>query len=610
MHMCGIIGYTGKQNSIDHLISGLRALEYRGYDSAGIAYFGIGGQLECKKAAGRLSELESALPVGLSSDTGIGHTRWATHGAPNDVNSHPHGTASVRLVHNGIIENYTELRSELSSLGYTFESDTDTEAAAKLLEYYYKEKKMSPEAAVRHTVSKLSGSWAFGILFADRPGEIWAAKSASPLLIGIGQDGNFIASDITAVLDSTKNYVQLDDGEIALVTKSGFTVFKDGAEVAKTVKTAHWDKQAAKRGGYPHYMIKEINEEPDAIVRTLRGRIRNGLPYFEADSFDAQIFSNISRILIVACGTAMHAGLIAKGAFAELAKLPCDVEIASEFRYAHSFVGKNDLVIAVSQSGETADTLAAMRLAKERGAHTLAIVNAMGSTIAREAHSVLYTAAGPEIAVASTKAYSVQTALLYLLCIEAGLVRKEISDGKAKELITELFEKAPKAVAETVARQNEIAGIAAKISQCEDLFFIGRQADYQLACEASLKLKEISYIHSEAYAAGELKHGTISLITDGTPVVAICTSPLLYKKTASNILETKARGSETFLFCISSLEDIESAADHIFRLPDISPELAFLPAVTALQLLAYHTAVIRGCDVDKPRNLAKSVTVE
>ena len=608
--MCGIIGYTGKQNSVGHLINGLRALEYRGYDSAGIAYFDVDGKICCEKSAGRLSVLEGKLPKGLFSNSGIGHTRWATHGAPSDTNSHPHGTERVRLVHNGIIENYIALKDELYGLGYTFESETDTEAAVKLLDYYYTSERLSPEEAIRKTTARLVGSWAFGILFADRPDEIWAAKSSSPLLIGVADEGNFIASDITAVLNTTKNYVQLDDGDIALVTENGFTVWNGGVRREKTVQTALWDQRAAERGGYPHFMIKEINEEPTAVPSTLHGRVTNGLPDFKGDGFDTEIFSKISRVHIIACGTAMHAGLIAKEAFANYAKLPCDVEIASEFRYSPVFIDGNDLAIIISQSGETADSLAALRLAKERGAHTLAIVNVIGSTIAREADTVIYTMAGPEIAVASTKAYSVQTALMLLICIEAGLVRGAISEAEARDTIKELLERAPAAISETIAKQDMIKDFAKAIAGSDDLFFIGRGIDYHLACEGSLKLKEISYIHSEAYAAGELKHGTISLITDGTPVIAICTDPGLYGKTVSNIRETKARGAETFIICLDAFKDAEVSTDHVFRLPEISPRLAFLPAVTALQLLAYHTAVIRGCDVDKPRNLAKSVTVE
>lgn len=608
--MCGIIGYIGKDNSVDHLIKGLRALEYRGYDSAGVAFFDRDSNLHSTKAAGRLTVVEGLLTDAPESHVGIGHTRWATHGAPSDVNSHPHGTPSLRIVHNGIIENYAALREELTSLGYTFESDTDTEVAAKLLDYYYRKEKLSPRAAIELVTSRLVGSWAFGILFADRPGEIWAARFGSPLIIGVGEDENFIASDITAILRSTRKYYQLDDGEIACVTKDTADVYADGKSVEKPLKTAHWDIEAAERGGYSHFMIKEINEEPNAIRTTLHPRICDGLPNFSPDSFDSSVFARVSRVHIVACGTAMHAGLIARGLFGKLAALPCEVEIASEFRYNDPLIGSEDLVVIISQSGETADSLAALRLAKQKGASTLAIVNVIGSSIAREADAVLYTMAGPEIAVASTKAYSVQTALLCLIAVEAGLMREKLDIDTAKAYVDELYSRAPEAVAEMIAREGEVKAMAEKLASSEDLFFIGRGADYYLACEGSLKLKEISYIHSEAYAAGELKHGTISLVVPGIPVVALCTQPSLYEKMVSNIRETKARGAETFMVCGADTEVADGTADHVIRLPGISSDLAFLPAVTVLQLIAYHAAAARGCDIDKPRNLAKSVTVE
>ncbi|MBQ8551986.1 MAG: glutamine--fructose-6-phosphate transaminase (isomerizing) [Clostridia bacterium] len=608
--MCGIIGYIGKDNSVKHLIEGLRALEYRGYDSAGAAFFDNEGRLCSVKAAGRLANAEAKLTPLPDSTCGIGHTRWATHGAPSDTNSHPHGTESLRLVHNGIVENYAAIKTELSDLGYTFESDTDTEVAAKLLDYYYMKEKLTAHAAIERMTSRLVGSWALGILFADAPDTIWAARQGSPLIIGVGKDEHYIASDITAILRYTKDYYQLDEGEIAKVTRETATVYKDGKEVIKELKTAHWDIEAAERGGYAHFMIKEINEEPAAIRTTLHSRIKDGLPYFSSDGFDTKIFARISRVHIVACGTAMHAGLIAKGVLGSLAKLPCEVEIASEFRYNDPLIGEHDLVLIISQSGETADSLAALRLAKEKGAATLAIVNVIGSSIAREADAVLYTMAGPEIAVASTKAYSVQTALLYLLSVEAALVRGKLDLDAAKMRVTELYERVPEAVAEMIARENEIKAIAEKIAPNEDLFFIGRGADYYLAAEGSLKLKEISYIHSEAYAAGELKHGTISLVTPGVPIIALCTVPRLYEKMVSNIRETKARGAETFMIASADTGVADGTADHILRLPAISAELAFLPAVCALQLIAYHAAAARGCDIDKPRNLAKSVTVE
>lgn len=608
--MCGIIGYIGKENSVNHIIEGLRALEYRGYDSAGAAYFDSTDRLCSVKAAGRLKNVEAKLTPPPKSHCGIGHTRWATHGAPSDINSHPHGTESLRLVHNGIVENYAAIKSELCTLGYTFETDTDTEAAAKLLDYYYTKEKLSAHEAIERMTSRLVGSWALGILFADDPETVWAARQGSPLIIGIGDGEHYIASDITAILRYTKSYYQLDDGEIARVTRDSATVYRNGKEVKKKLEVAHWDIEAAERCGYPHFMIKEITEEPSAIRTTLRSRIKDGLPDFSKDGFDTGVLARISRIHIVACGTAMHAGLIAKGVLCSVARLPCEVDIASEFRYNDPLIDERDLVLIISQSGETADSLAALRLAKEKGAATLAIVNVIGSSIAREADAVLYTMAGPEIAVASTKAYSVQTALLYLLSIEAAIVRGALDHDGARLRISELYGRAPQAVAELIARRDEIKSLAEKTAESEDLFFIGRGTDYHLAAEGSLKLKEISYIHSEAYAAGELKHGTISLVTQGVPVIALCTSPRLYEKTVSNIREVKARGAEMFMITGADTVVAEGTADHILRLPPISSELAFLPAVCALQLIAYYAASARGCDIDKPRNLAKSVTVE
>ncbi len=609
-YMCGIIGYIGKENSITHLMNGLRALEYRGYDSAGVAFFNENSELCSVKSAGRLAITEKKLTPAPKSNCGIGHTRWATHGAPSDENSHPHGTPALSIVHNGIIENHAAIKEELKGLGYTFSSETDTEVAAKLLDYYYKKEHLSPKAAIERLTSRLVGSWAFGILFADRPGEIWAARKGSPLIVGVGKDGNFIASDITAILRQTRDYYQLDDGEIALVKESSIEIYNGGNAVNKELRTASWDVEAAERGGYPHFMLKEIHEEPTAIRTTLHPRLKDWLPDFSTDGFNSEIFAKVSRVHIVACGTAMHAGLIARGLLGELAKLPCEVEIASEFRYNNPLIDESDLVIIISQSGETADSLAALRLSKEKGAFTLAIVNVIGSSIAREADAVLYTMAGPEIAVASTKAYSVQTALLSLMAIEAGIVRGKLTKEMAADITKDLYNTAADAVAEVIERKSEVESLAEQIVKCEDLFFIGRGADYYLSCEGSLKLKEISYIHSEAYAAGELKHGTISLIVDGVPVFALCTDPSLFEKTVSNIRETKARGALTIVVCDYDAVIPEGTADFVFRLPKLRSNLAFLPAVTVLQLFAYYASYKRGCDIDKPRNLAKSVTVE
>ncbi len=609
--MCGIIGYIGSDNTLERLIEGLRALEYRGYDSAGVAFFDREGSLRQIKAAGRLTCVESklrgegfgAVPV---AGGGIGHTRWATHGSPSDVNSHPHGTARLQLVHNGIIENYAALRAELEAQGYTFISQTDTEAAAKLLDYFYIRCRSQKLPALERLCARLRGSWALGIVFADDPNHLYALRKDSPLIIGAGGDGNTIASDITAILGHTRQYYDLEEGEIAILSADSVRIIRDGREIKKPLLTAHWDVEAAERGGFPHFMLKEIHEEPDAVRKTLSGRIADGLPDFSGDGIGHRLAS-AGRLTVVACGTAMHAGLIAGEAFEKLARLPTDIRIASEFRCSDPLIDSRDAVLIISQSGETADSLAALRLAKARGAHTIAVVNVIGSTIAREADSVLYTWAGPEIAVASTKAYSVQTALLWLLACDTARKRGFLSEDAARALTAALRDEIPEAIRQVIARKEEIHRLARSIALCKDLFFIGRGTDYLLAEEGSLKLKEVSYIHSEAYPAGELKHGTISLITDGIPVIALCTVSALADKMASGIREVAARGAEIIALCASGTA---AEADQSFVLPPCDPRLAFLPAAAFLQLLAYYTAVERGCDVDKPRNLAKSVTVE
>lgn len=611
--MCGIIGYTGAARSVDRLIEGLYALEYRGYDSAGVAFFDGTGKINVIKAAGRLRNVADKLKEygGLSdSGCGIGHTRWATHGAPTDGNSHPHGSGALQLVHNGIIENYLPLMRKLRSLGYVFDSQTDTEVAAKLLDYNYAQTG-SHISAIKRTLGEISGSYAFGILFADAPGRIYAVKKDSPLIIGIGDGENYIASDITAILRHTNRYYHLEEDEIAVVGRDNISVTDtSGKVIIKEVLTAAWDIEEAEHAGYPHFMIKEINEEPEAIKKTLHPRIKDGLPEFAEENIDDAMFRSIARIHIVACGTAMHAGLYGKSLFEKLAGIPVNVEIASEFRYNDPIIGKDDLVLIISQSGETADSLAALRLAKQKGAGTLAIVNVIGSSIAREADRVMYTRAGPEIAVASTKAYSVQTSLIALLAIKSALVRGRISTGQAREYVDSLYNRIPAAVAEIISKCDVIAKIAKEFSGCEDLFYIGRGGDYHLAQEGSLKLKEIAYIHSEAYAAGELKHGTISLITDGTPVIALATIGALYDKMLNNIKEVKARGARVLTICTGSAREAAAESDYVFELPEVPEIFALIPAATALQLLAYYSSVERGCDVDKPRNLAKSVTVE
>ncbi len=541
--MCGIIGYTGRKNAVPVLISGLHSLEYRGYDSAGIAVMD-GGAVTCVKAKGRIANVESLLesrPHELSSHTGIGHTRWATHGAPSDENSHPHGTELVYAVHNGIIENYAELRERLAGLGYRFRSETDTEAAVCLIDYHYRQTG-DPKEALAAATRELRGSWALGVLFADRDGELYAVRHENPLVAASDETGSYIASDITALLEHTDRYIRLDEDEIAVLCADGIRVYgADGAPVEKEVQTVTWNRDAARRGGFPHYMLKEIHEEPETIRKTVGAGTRGGFPDFGAGNVDMAALDRAEHIYIVACGTAMHAGLIGKQLIERFSGIPVSVEIASEFRYGAPIVSENDLFIAISQSGETADTLAALRLAKSLGMYTLSIVNVVGSSVARESDGVIYTCAGPEIAVASTKAYIVQLSVLYLLAAHFGFCRGRLSEREVSAFVSDLKNAAPDAVASVIARAEELKAAAETIKGAEDIFYIGRGADYFLAEEASLKLKEVSYIHSEAYPAGELKHGTISLITDGVPVIAIANTRELHDKMINNIREVRAR---------------------------------------------------------------------
>ena len=610
--MCGIIGYTGRKNAVPVLISGLHSLEYRGYDSAGIAVMD-GGAVTCVKAKGRIANVESLLesrPHELSSHTGIGHTRWATHGAPSDENSHPHGTELVYAVHNGIIENYAELRERLAGLGYRFRSETDTEAAVCLIDYHYRQTG-DPKEALAAATRELRGSWALGVLFADRDGELYAVRHENPLVAASDETGSYIASDITALLEHTDRYIRLDEDEIAVLCADGIRVYgADGAPVEKEEQTVTWNRDAARRGGFPHYMLKEIHEEPETIRKTVGAGTRGGFPDFGAGNVDMAALDRAEHIYIVACGTAMHAGLIGKQLIERFSGIPVSVEIASEFRYGAPIVSENDLFIAISQSGETADTLAALRLAKSLGMYTLSIVNVVGSSVARESDGVIYTCAGPEIAVASTKAYIVQLSVLYLLAAHFGFCRGRLSEREVSAFVSDLKNAAPDAVASVIARAEELKAAAETIKGAEDIFYIGRGADYFLAEEASLKLKEVSYIHSEAYPAGELKHGTISLITDGVPVIAIANTRELHDKMINNIREVRARGAYVLLLCGADFPETTGIADTVIRLPALREELMPLPTATAFQLLAYYTSVLRGCDVDKPRNLAKSVTVE
>ena len=610
--MCGIIGYTGSSCAGPILLEGLSTLEYRGYDSAGVALQQEG--LHVVKTKGRLALLCDKLAehTELAGATcGIGHTRWATHGEPSDRNSHPHATARLAMVHNGIIENYAEIASFLSGLGYVFESETDTETAAKLLDWFYGESK-DPVEAIYRTAAMLRGSYAFGVIFADIPDTIYAIRKDSPLIVASTPDGGIIASDVPAVLAHTKDYYRLEEGIVAVLKKGEISFFsREGEQVQQKPEHVDWNVEEAQKGGYEHFMIKEIHEEPDALAKTVAPRLREGLPHFDIPALDSDFLARFENIHIVACGTAMHAGLIGKNVIEKLARVPVRVEVASEFRYRNPILGKNDLVILLSQSGETADTLAALRHARERGVYTLAIVNVIGSSVAREADSVLYTWAGPEIAVASTKAYSVQCSLLYLLAVRLALVKGKIFEDEARRICNGLLVDVPRAVEAVIAMKDRVKAAATGLLDTEHVFYIGRGIDWDLCTEGSLKLKEISYIHSEAYAAGELKHGTISLIVEGTPVVALTTTSDVCEKTVSGIREVKSRGARVFSVCSAEIaQRCRIPADDQLVLPEIDELLAPFPAVTVFQLLAYYVSALKGLDVDKPRNLAKSVTVE
>lgn len=611
--MCGIIGYTGSENAVEKLISGLSALEYRGYDSAGISVFTEDSSLATIKSKGRLKNLEEKIqvfPQIKNCRCGIGHTRWATHGEPSDVNAHPHGTPLVSIVHNGIIENYSELKTFLINNGYSFESQTDTEAAVKLIDFYYRVTH-DPVFALIQARKMLVGSYAVGAVFSNHPGVIYAFRKDSPLIAAKGKNENFIASDITAVLKYTNRYLQLEEGEIAVITDEYINVFSEkGTLVCKDFEIADWSVSDAEKAGFPHFMIKEIHDEPQALVQTVRPRIKDGLPFFGDDAPNDEMLISFEKIHIVACGTAMHAGLIGKFAVESLARTPVNVEIASEFRYKKPILNKNDLVIIISQSGETADTLAALRLAKSMGVYTLAVVNAVGSSISREADSVIYTWAGPEIAVASTKAYTVQLSIMYLFALRMAYARKTLTKKQVEEYVKELFERIPETLDSVLKNKELCRKIALKYKNNKSVFFIGRGSDYALSMEAALKLKEISYIHSEAYAAGELKHGTISLVTDGTPVFALANCRELYDKMMSNINEVRSRGASVILICGENAAVPDDIADDVLRVPQTSELFAPIPAASIMQLIAYYTALELGCDIDCPRNLAKSVTVE
>ena len=598
--MCGIVGYVGDRDCADVLVDALSKLEYRGYDSAGIAVVEK-GVIKVEKCKGRLANLVDKMAVDgkPQGHCGIGHTRWATHGEPSDINSHPHGNKRVSIVHNGIIENYKQIKDFLIEEGYSFVSETDTETVAKLLDYYYVD---DPVDTIIKVLSEIKGSYALGIMFRDYPDTVFAVRKECPLIVGVGENENFLASDVPAIIKYTRDYYLLEANEIAVVKKDSVQIYDMHKEpVHKEINTADWDVDAAEKGGYEHFMLKEIHEQPAAVRDTVSPRIINGMPDLSQDGVDMQKLKDYRQIFIVACGTAMHAGMVGKYVIEKLARKPVIVDIASEFRYRDPIITKDDLMIVISQSGETADTMAVLRLAKEVGAATLAVVNVVGSSIAREADMVIYTHAGPEISVASTKAYMVQISVMYLLAFELAYANGTIDKERCMELTAQLGQM-PDIIRETLELKDTCSFVASKLVNAESLLYIGRGLDYALSMEGSLKLKEISYIHSESYAAGELKHGTISLITEGMPVIAVATQ--------KKLIEVKARGAMVILICDNSIEVGEGVADYIIRLPQTDEQLMPMAAAAPLQLIAYYTSVLKGNDVDKPRNLAKSVTVE
>ena len=606
--MCGIVGYVGKRSAQDVLLDGLEKLEYRGYDSAGVA-LALDGGIRVVKSKGRLTQLRQKLAAQALAQSfcGIGHTRWATHGEPSDVNSHPHSTPRVSIVHNGIIENYGILKERLIAKGYTFESETDTEVLVKLIDSCYTG---DPLRALQEALAKVRGSYALAVLFRDRPDTIFAVKRESPLIVGWGEGENFVASDIPALLKYTRRYSVLEEGDMAVCTAEGIRFYNEFAEpVQRPVLTADWDMEAAEKGGYPHFMLKEINEQPTAITATVSPRVEDGMPDLRIPQLTDEVLRGIGTVHLVGCGTAMHAGMVGKATIETLARVPAEVDIASEFRYRDPILNPNDLVIIISQSGETSDTLAALKLAKSRGVPVLAIVNVVGSSIARAADYVLYTYAGPEIAVASTKAYMVQLCVLYLFALRLAYARGRLSEAETRRYTAQLL-RAPEIIKARLADCEQIKYLASRYMNTQSCFFIGRGFDYSLSLEGSLKLKEISYVHSDAYAAGELKHGTISLITDGVPVIALATQKQVYEKTISNAKETRSRGARVLLFTTRDAVVPEGVADAVIRLDEYEDILMPLQLIVPLQLFAYYMAVLRGCDVDKPRNLAKSVTVE
>ncbi|MBE7022134.1 MAG: glutamine--fructose-6-phosphate transaminase (isomerizing) [Ruminococcaceae bacterium] len=599
--MCGIVGYIGARQAAPILLDGLKKLEYRGYDSAGVAVLNEGA-ITVKKTKGRLKNLSDMIDGGhkIPGTIGIGHTRWATHGEPSDINSHPHTSESgkIAVVHNGIIENYMKIKEFLTAKGYTFVSETDTEVIAHLADYYYNGNLLETVVKI---INKLEGSYALGLISSDHPDQMIAVRKDSPLIIGLGEAENFIASDIPAILKYTRSVYLIEDNEIALLTPNGVTLYNtDLDEISKEVFSVDWDIAAAEKGGYEHFMFKEIMEEPQSVLNTIGPVLRDGL--LKLDKVPG-------RISIVACGSAYHVGIVGKYVIEALTRIPVEVDIASEYRYRNPIITEDTLVVVISQSGETADTIAALREAKKQGAKIFGIVNVVGSSIARESDEVLYTLAGPEIAVATTKAYSTQLTAVYLLALSLKKAMGELSAEEEKYYAEELL-RLPDLISAMIEQKDKIQYYASRYFNAKSVFFIGRGLDYALSLEGSLKLKEISYIHSEAYGAGELKHGTISLIEEGTLVIAVATQEKLFEKIVSNIREVKARGAVVLAIATEGCELIEECADGVLYIPKTDPLFTSSPAVTLLQLFAYYVASLKGCDIDKPRNLAKSVTVE
>ncbi len=612
--MCGIVGYIGNEQAAPILLDGLSKLEYRGYDSAGLAIRNGENITEIVKAKGRLKNLEEKTDNGhaLKGDCGIGHTRWATHGEPSETNAHPHCTDDMNVVavHNGIIENYQELKEKLLKKGYTFYSSTDTEVAVKLIDYYYKKYLGTPVDAINHAMVRIRGSYALAVMFKDYPEEIYVARKDSPMIIGVQDHAAYLASDVPAILKYTRHVYYIGNMEIGKLEKGNVTFYNlDGEEIEKELVEIKWDAKAAEKGGFEHFMMKEIHEQPKAVADTLHSVVKDGSIDLAAVGLTKEDIQAISQIYIVACGSAWHVGMVAQYVIEDLAKIPVRVELASEFRYRKPLLDKNGLVILISQSGETADTLAALREAKNRQVKTLAIVNVVGSSIAREADNVFYTLAGPEISVATTKAYSAQLIAVYTLALQFAKERNEIEMPEYEKLIKEL-DTLPDKIQEVIDNQEEIQKFAAKQAAAKDVFFIGRGIDYAVSLEGSLKLKEISYIHSEAYAAGELKHGTISLIEDGTLVIGVLTQDELYEKTISNMVECKSRGAYLMGLTTYGNYTVEDTAKFTVYVPKTDAHFMASLAVVPLQMLGYYVSVAKGLDVDKPRNLAKSVTVE